>query len=622
MSPRLSRRTGIIAVSVVVVGALVAALIVVLAGGDSEERAKDRPTAWNMLLRRSTNEGVTKQLALDAYATMIGPIPGGRAVEAPDLGTTSSSPAVRWLGGYWADLSSAQRATVRTQVFGAGNGAAGSARGRAAGPVAAPPDPLRPELVRLVNRVAAGMAARYSDDTYTLKFLPLTVSTSDDVYTRVPDAWATASASRDTDEGEDLTASADAESCKIKFWRPFLERYRSLPRPRQDKQILTAVAHELYHCHQYLVAGADRDRQSWISEGSATWAALKYAYGEAAETEGSGWWEAYFDPMPPKESKLLFKRSYDALGFYAQMEETLGFAPWPRIDQMLKLSNIPAFRAASQVTTETFLADWARGFVGDRRAGPEWETIGPARGSYRPPPPRMRALGQRMSTRIRNPEVVTARFRLGSSAEAVRVKVKGYGGLLWRGSSKPTPELVEAPQEKTLWYCLQPEQCSCTATGRPDAKELTVALTGGLDSSHFKAEATTGAELCEQGGAIGGTYEGPLPDTRIHVRVADAGDGAYTVTMTNFSSHGRSAQGCQQDYGPPTDPAEARVRPEGSKFHGTAISVNVHGKRCFYQAHEVVLEVVDSNTVKLCDPALGPTCPSYRRTGPDATPTP
>lgn len=197
--------------------------------------------------------------------------------------------------------------------------------------------------------------------------------------------------------------------------------------------------------------------------------------------------------------------------------------------------------------------------------------------------------------------------------------MKGQGGLAWSGAQQPN-NVIDARQEQTLWYCLQPEKCSCQSTDRAGADYITVALTGGMKKSHFLAEAKTGAELCAQaGGGLPGTYAGPQPDTDIHLRFEKAGDDEYTLTMTNWTSHGSTEQGCQQDYGPTVDPAQARLRPQNGRYEGIAISVYKHGKRCFFQTHTVKVTVVDKDTVKLCG-APSPTCSLARRIEPDPAP--
>lgn len=123
---------------------------------------------------------------------------------------------------------------------------------------------------------------------------------------------------------------------------------------------------------------------------------------------------------------------------------------------------------------------------------------------------------------------------------------------------------------------------------------------------------------------LAGTYAAPENGAGVHLRFEEAGDGAYRLTVTEERSHGRTAQGCEQAYGPPTDPAAARLRGQGSHYEGTAIGVSVpfDDDRCFYLALDVVVDVIDRDAVSVCgaDASQPTVCRTHRRIAPDAPP--
>lgn len=135
------------------------------------------------------------------------------------------------------------------------------------------------------------------------------------------------------------------------------------------------------------------------------------------------------------------------------------------------------------------------------------------------------------------------------------------------------------------------------------------------------SQSTSGTGTASGGVPLAGTYAEPGSGV-VHLRFEEAGGGTYSLTMTSEGSHGRTAQGCEQDFGPPTDPAAARLSGQGSHYEGTAIGVSTVGRRCFYVVVDVVVDVVDRDTVRVCggDPSQPTACLTYRRIAPDASP--
>ncbi|MCX4633387.1 hypothetical protein [Streptomyces sp. NBC_01443] len=634
MTSRLPRRA-LALVTIAVLLVLAAVVVTVVRGfsaDDGEPTAGQKPTAWEVLVQRRYIDGPSRQLALDAFASIFGPIPGGRAVDADEIGTRSGTPVMRWIGPYWEQLSPEQQSVVRSYVVGTPESSAGPAGQSGPHVLRAPPDPLTPRIRRLVDRVAREFQERYPAVEFVEPGKRLEVRAWNTLHPKghvVTGPLVYKGNSRRPEIAS--TSDRTYAGCLITFHRPFLEAYRASPSPDTDTALVALVAHELFHCHQLRLLGIPGywGIRDWISEGSAQWAGMKYAFEGVPNVRDTTFWPSYFAPYtfdPPSRRQSLFARAEANVGFFAQLDTSLGSpdGPWRTIDLMLASADdkIAFGRAVIEVgaTGRNFLADWARGFVGDAALGREWRTTGPGLGDYQPQPPGRLPLGTKTKTLAGWPAVDKRVVALREDVEAVRITVKGQGGLAWRGDAQTAKDVIDARQEQTWWYCLQPEKCSCQSTDRAGSRHITAALTGGVEEAHFLAEAKTGAELCAQvGGGLPGTYAGPQPNTDIHLRFEKAGDDEYTLTMTIEGSHGSTAQGCQQDYGPTVDPAQARLRPQKGRFEGIATSVYKHGKRCFFQTHAVTVTVVDKDTVKLCG-APSPTCSLARRIEPDPGP--
>ncbi|WFB07828.1 RDD family protein [Streptomyces sp. LX-29] len=114
--------------------------------------------------------------------------------------------------------------------------------------------------------------------------------------------------------------------------------------------------------------------------------------------------------------------------------------------------------------------------------------------------------------------------------------------------------------------------------------------------------------------SLAGDYEDETGGFQLFVTPADGG--GYHVTWTTAETFGTDPSGCEQNFGPDTDPAEAVVTGEGSRYEGRVVSVSLSGGggSCFYQTHDVTIEVVDQDTLRMCggESTTGD-CPTYRR---------
>ena len=178
---RLARCAGATAATALAAAAVGACLLTSCTGPAGPAAAPAPPgpaaappaTAWQRVLSQVGPDGsISKQTALEAFVLAIGPLPGVRTPAGPTQVVDDGSGAVRWLLGYYSELTAAQQAAVRQllrlpvttsgQAAGAGRGA-GPATLDAVMRPAAPASPGAGQLAAdqaLEQRAAAQIASR------------------------------------------------------------------------------------------------------------------------------------------------------------------------------------------------------------------------------------------------------------------------------------------------------------------------------------------------------------------------------------------------------------------------------------------------------------------------------
>jgi len=131
-----------------------------------------------------------------------------------------------------------------------------------------------------------------------------------------------------------------------------------------------SLTHEMFHCFQaadYATLKAFYDAPAWLIEGSAAWVGQTLA---PSPTLGLSWWNGYLLSF----GTSLFDMEYDAIGFFAHMDET-GTEPWHLFDRMFKA---PTSAAAYAIATDKeFKLTWASSLLRDPDFGEGWDTTGP-----------------------------------------------------------------------------------------------------------------------------------------------------------------------------------------------------------------------------------------------------
>ena len=142
------------------------------------------------------------------------------------------------------------------------------------------------------------------------------------------------------------------------------------------KALFSILVHELVHCYQGTVTSIEQMQamEPWRMEGFANWAA-EVVVGGSGRPEADMHWRAYLDH--PEVG--LFKRTYDAIGFFAHLDET-GIDPWTLFAPMVKASsNEAAWSVAvgNGDAAERFLMSWPTGFAREPARGMAWDFTGP-----------------------------------------------------------------------------------------------------------------------------------------------------------------------------------------------------------------------------------------------------
>ncbi|HTW09306.1 MAG TPA: hypothetical protein VME46_17500, partial [Acidimicrobiales bacterium] len=293
--------------------------------------------------------------ALQAFSLLAGPLPGVKVPNGPDGRTMDGTFAVNWVLGHWDRLTPAQREAVkgfltagltpRTVLAAPGDGAG---HARLAAKVTTPPlgpylAMLKADEVVIASNIGHPMGLPVSvvaETKQTKTYLAETV-----LYDK--SGGFTGRAARCEVQLQPLLFTTDAET------------------------VSDTLMHEMFHCFQgadYPTLAQFNDAPTWLIEGSAQWVAQSLAPSAA---QGDGWWDLYLEhPTIP-----LFSRSYDAIGFFAHMDET-GTDPWHAFDKIFRAAPTSA-QAYAMATDEEFKLTWASSFLRYRDYGEGWDTTGP-----------------------------------------------------------------------------------------------------------------------------------------------------------------------------------------------------------------------------------------------------
>jgi hypothetical protein len=341
--------------------------------------------------REGPNGEIDKQLALDMFAAAYGSAAELGATPLP--GAVEPSTALRLVLQAWDQLTPEQQQVVQAKldlpvahsetIDFSGEGTSGAlavARlGSKPGPGIQPLfiEPTDP-IVSFFNAQASAVASLWGSSlapiVMKVDIMAEDLPPSDDAHgPPLADTLPVRSDGRTW-----APALADYAICRVRVFPAFT-------RISIVDQKATA-AHEIFHCFQSTVISLTdsirlRFGQLWVIEGQASWVGATIAGG--GET-ASGWWRVWLN-----ESRPLWKRDYDALGFYASLARH-GVNPWTVFRPMLSLGPVAFARmyaAATPGLEPAFLAQVAVDHASLTAIGDPWLPVGPGAAPYPMDPP-------------------------------------------------------------------------------------------------------------------------------------------------------------------------------------------------------------------------------------------
>ena len=132
------------------------------------------------------------------------------------------------------------------------------------------------------------------------------------------------------------------------------------------------IAHEVFHIFEARIArtyAADRALPGWLVEGAANWVESDLVSGDDSVRN---WWKVYLE-SPTKE---LFKRVYDAVGFFGHMASS-GISPWGRFKAMFQAKSSEEAWTEAVGGQTGYLDSESSSFFREAHLGSEWEQTGP-----------------------------------------------------------------------------------------------------------------------------------------------------------------------------------------------------------------------------------------------------
>ena len=322
--------------------------------------------AWDRTLDLiSAKGGVPRKAALDLFALAYLPLPGTARPAGPAGPITDGTLAAANILAIWRTLSPDQQAAAAKEL-GIGSvlqARRASGRQPTSGARSGYVDPKDPTFVEQPALEAIA-------DTYTLAFtkrlgalgMKVVVGTSS-----MGNGYAEALFLDDNGDVSNLP-----HYCRIRL-EPASKK---LTVPERDN----TIAHEVFHCFQAQIRGplaviAEAKTRPWLIEGMAVWAAWRVK--PLPWSSVKNWLDTYV----PSVGKVLFARSYDAVGFFGHAEEETGDL-WPRVKSMLLAADNEASYVAAGGYSPQFLNSWGSSTFNRSKLGPDWTFTRPI-----PPPP-------------------------------------------------------------------------------------------------------------------------------------------------------------------------------------------------------------------------------------------
>jgi hypothetical protein len=435
----------------------------------STESGQPQRSAWQQVLDQIDDDGtVGRDTALRAFSIAIGPVPG-TPEPAGGVEVDSGTLAVHWALMFWEELSEAQQRSVQAALVGepapSGTTTRSGAMGRsgAASRYQAPPSPnvdcltadagdaapfrallagIEAELGRRLGAPLYGDAdesGRSGD--FAVRLAVNTRQRYDEPDKRKTKMYAfPCQRTHVAEEGvvSGCTIHVNPEALKPNF---------------SDRERRAFLIHEVVHCVLFARYGVDYSAMpAWYVEGVPTWVMTVLGGGDAASAQA---FREYLDVA----KRPLYRRSYDAVGFFAHLAET-GTDVWPRVYQIGDALDGGGNRAGWDAAgvSDAFLDSWGPGYLRGRYPGQAWNTGGPGLpADHRPNLDRLR-LGGNASVSVEAPVAGVGVATVDVAAEVMTVEPTGATrGRLATGGGR---DLALAQAAATV-FCAKPGGCAC-----------------------------------------------------------------------------------------------------------------------------------------------------------------
>lgn len=490
---------------------------------------------WRNLLDQIGWDGVPPlQVALEAFAIAIGPLPGVETPDVTNVDIRSATGPWRWVLGYWDELSDEMRTAVA---------------GYAPEPLPADAPSAAPAsgVALLAATVPTSGVARAVSADLAL-YQPADCTFHDDL-----DELAGHLA---TDMGNALgrqlgsTPSVCVSSAPISLALPFNDRdgYTDgevqgclLLMPTDNPTQATLVG-ELFHCFAAeLLTISDWVRApSWILEGGSSWAAMEKA-ADLTDPYLTPFLDWFRDPTTP-----LLRRSGDAAGFFSTLDD--GFVdPWALFDNLFNAwksrGNETAYLRAVQ-SSEDLLDNWGGGYFARRDLQYPWFVNGPAGPTdYTGGIVREGTLSNGLAFSMDAAPYSAGTYKVDLQADIVILGQPGADmGLIWEGTSVVTGvDALELPWSAEAHMIFVSED----ALGEAEVHDLIPrGIAAMSDGQWFTLPDFAGVALCTQPGGCA-CPAGSAGEDRTSFPVSP-GEALFAVTGhttgTNFFVSGQSIE--------------------------------------------------------------------------------
>ncbi len=277
--------------------------------------------------------------------------------------------------------------------------------------------------------------------------------------------------------------------------------YRS-ERSDTEAQLRGAIAHEVFHVFEARMShseAVDDGHEGWLIEGAAAWVESDLVNNDP--TARQFWREYLTSPRTP-----LFKRLYDAIGFFGHMQSS-GISPWSKFEAMfLTRSGAAAYNDAIGASS-AFLDSEASSFFREPGLGSAWDQTGqdvPSRASVGFSPAKVRITKATPPLTLSAAPYANGVYSLSISGlpekESLVEFTSTSGDVRLRATGGGS---VDALNPGRLLLCTDPAGCKCPSIHYTQFQRGDLAITGGPSGGSVKlvrlktCESLLGAVSCQ-----------------------------------------------------------------------------------------------------------------------------